>query len=197
MTRRIAVFASGSGSNFEAIANYAANGKLNADVVLLVTDNPDAYAIQRAQQFGIPTFAFSPRAYPSKAAFESAVLEQLQAHDVHCLVLAGYMRLVGSVLLGAYPNRILNIHPSLLPAFPGLDAVGQAYRAGVHETGVTVHVVDEGMDTGPAVAQKACPITPEMTLEQLTANIHAIEHALYPPTIAAWVQANLESKEGK
>lgn len=175
---RIAVFASGSGSNFEAIAQAAADGELEAEVVLLVTDKPLAKVMERAERFRIPSVAFNPKAYKDKADYERTVLGRLQEEGVDWIALAGYMRLIGPTLLDAYPNRIINIHPSLLPAFPGKDAIGQAMDAGVEMTGVTVHYVDEGMDTGPAILQREVPVVAG-DREKTEAAIHAVEHDLY------------------
>ncbi|MET3575565.1 phosphoribosylglycinamide formyltransferase [Bhargavaea ullalensis] len=175
---RIAVFASGSGSNFEAIAEAIQSGELGADIPVLITDKPLAPVITRAERLGIPAAAVNPKAFPDKAAFERTVLARLRDEEIDWIVLAGYMRLIGPTLLGAFPNRIVNIHPSLLPAFPGKDAVGQALAAGVETTGVTVHFVDEGMDTGPVILQREVPVVPG-DREKTEAAIHAIEHELY------------------
>lgn len=179
---KIAVFASGSGSNFVAIEEACRNGEVNAEVALLITDKPVAYVVERARALNIPVAAFSPKAYTSKAAYEKAILQRLHESDVEWLVLAGYMRLIGDTLLHAYPNRIVNIHPSLLPSFPGKDAIGQAVKHGVKVTGVTVHLVDEGMDTGPILAQRAVDIVPG-NMEKTAEKIHAVEHVLYKETL--------------
>lgn len=179
---KIAVFASGSGSNFVAIEEACRKGELHAEIALLVTDQPAAYVIERARALKVPVAAISPKAYASKAAYEEAILQGLRESDVEWLVLAGYMRLVGETLLQAYPNRIVNIHPSLLPSFPGKDAIGQAVAHGVKVTGVTVHLVDEGMDTGPILAQRAIDLVPG-DVEKTAEKIHAVEHALYKETL--------------
>lgn len=176
---RLAVFASGSGSNFQAIVEATRDGRLaGADVALVVCDKPGAYVLERADRLGVAKFVFDPRAYPDKAAFEQEIVRELQQRDISFVVLAGYMRLVGPVLLSAYEGRMINLHPSLLPAFLGKDAIRQAYEYGVKITGVTVHFVDAGLDTGPIIAQRAVPIEPADTLETLTARIHAVEHQL-------------------
>ena len=179
-----AVFASGSGSNLQRFIDEARAGSFPAALALVVSDRPECYAIARAQQARIPVFAFSPKSYPDKAAYEQAILRELQARQVRWLVLAGYMRLIGPTLLEPYRGRIVNIHPALLPAFPGKDAIGQALSAGATLTGVTVHVVDEGVDTGPPIAQMRVPILPDDTAETLAERIHAIEHHLYPAVVA-------------
>ncbi|MGG5252441.1 phosphoribosylglycinamide formyltransferase [Neobacillus sp. SM06] len=181
--KKLAVFASGNGSNFQAIVDAVYSGELDAELSLLVCDKPGAYAIERANNAGIPRFVFEAKAYASKEAFEKEMIAHLKSADVDFIVLAGYMRLIGSTLLNEYEGRIVNIHPSLLPAFPGKDAIGQALTAGVSETGVTVHFVDEGMDTGPIIAQKRVDIEENETLESLQAKIHAVEHRLYPAVL--------------
>ncbi|GER68015.1 phosphoribosylglycinamide formyltransferase [Weizmannia acidilactici] len=178
--RKIAVFASGSGTNFQAIADAAKNGEIDASVELMVCDREGAKVIKRAAKENIPAFVFNPKAYPDKQAYEQEILVLLQKKEIEWIVLAGYMRLIGSVILDAYPQKIVNIHPSLLPAFPGKDAIGQAFAAGVKVTGVTVHYVDEGMDTGPIIAQAAVPVLDGDTPETLAARIHETEHVLYP-----------------
>ncbi len=139
--------------------------------------------IERAIREHVPLFVFNPKQYETKQQFEREILKQLQQKEIEWIVLAGYMRLIGSTLLQAYPNKIVNIHPSLLPAFPGKDAIGQAYRYGVKVTGVTVHYVDEGMDTGPIIAQQALYIYDGEPLESVERRIHDIEHTLYPQVI--------------
>lgn len=191
MTTRIAIFASGSGSNFQAITDACRKGLLDATPALLVCDRPGAYVVERATEADIPYFAFAPKSYQNKEEFEGHILRELARYEVDFIVLAGYMRLVGPTLLNAFKGRIVNIHPSLLPAFPGLDAVGQALDYGVKLTGVTIHFVDEGMDTGPIIAQQAIEIGPEATREILETKIHEVEHSFYPQTL----QQLFQSKE--
>ena len=178
--RRLAVFASGNGSNFQAIADAIKEGKLEADICLVVCDRKDAYVIERARMENIPVFSFSAKQYENKAGYEREILDELHIHGVEFIILAGYMRLIGSTLLGEYSHRIVNIHPSLLPAFPGKDAIGQAFKAKVKETGVTIHYVDEGMDTGPIIAQEVVPILNGDTKDILQKRIQELEHDLYP-----------------
>ncbi|MCZ8533977.1 phosphoribosylglycinamide formyltransferase [Psychrobacillus psychrodurans] len=175
---KFAVFASGSGTNFQAIYDAVQEGKLTGEAVLVVTDKPDAFIVERAEKAGIATLAIKPSSFSSKSAYEQAILEKLNELNVEWIVLAGYMRLIGDVLLEAFPNRIINIHPSLLPAFPGKDAIGQAMEHGVKVTGVTVHYVDAGMDTGPIIAQQAVEVV-EGDRVQTEKRIHEVEHALY------------------
>ncbi|WP_445478509.1 phosphoribosylglycinamide formyltransferase [Lysinibacillus irui] len=184
---KIAVFASGSGSNFQAIQEAIDRGELHAKVELVVTDKPGAFVVTRAENFGIPVLALSPKEFSSKAAYENAIIDALQECDVKWIVLAGYMRLISDVLLAAFPQRIVNIHPSLLPAFPGKDAIGQAMNHGVKITGVTVHFVDEGMDTGPIIAQAAVPVI-EGNQEATEAAIHEQEHLLYTKALKQLLQ---------
>lgn len=180
---KLAVFASGTGSNYMAIYQAIQQGDLQADLALLVSDQPRATVIDKAKRHGTPTYIFEPDQYQTKAAFELTILEQLHLHKVDWIVLAGYMRLIGSTLLQAYPRRIMNIHPSLLPAFPGLDAIGQAFKAGVKITGVTIHYVDEGMDTGEIIAQEAVSVPKSGSKQDLQKQIQSVEHRLYPSVI--------------
>lgn len=184
MTRKtkIAVFASGSGSNFGALAEACQNEELNAEIVLMVTNKPEAFVVERAEKAGIPVAALRPKDYETKDAYEEAILQELKQSGAEWLILAGYMRLVGQPLLKAYPSKIVNIHPSLLPSFPGKDAIGQAIVHGVKVTGVTVHLVDEGMDTGPILAQRAVDVVND-DAEKTAEAIHAIEHELYKETL--------------
>ncbi|KGI84325.1 MULTISPECIES: phosphoribosylglycinamide formyltransferase [Exiguobacterium] len=177
--KKFAIFASGSGSNAEAIWQAIDRGDLSGECVLLVTDKPEAKVLERADRFNIASFSFEPKAYASKAEFEQEILVLLQTLGADYIVLAGYMRLIGDVLLSAYPNRIINIHPSLLPAFPGKDAIGQALAANVPTSGVTVHYVDAGMDTGPIIAQQDVAIA-GCDAAEAARRIQAVEHQLYP-----------------
>jgi len=177
--KKIAIFASGNGSNFEAVATAVQNGQINAEVALLVCDKPQANVITRANRLGVPTFICNPKDYPNRAAYESRVLMALQDAHVEFIALAGYMRIVGKVLLNAYGGKMVNIHPSMLPDFPGLEAIAQAYESGATKTGVTVHYVDAGVDTGPIIVQEAVDILPDDTLESLEARVHEVEHRLY------------------
>jgi phosphoribosylglycinamide formyltransferase-1 len=183
----IAVFASGTGSNLQRFIEETRGGTLPATLALVVSDRPGCPALERARAASIATFAFTPADYAAKADYERAILAELRARGVGWIVLAGYMRLIGPTLLEPYRDHILNVHPSLLPEFPGRDAIGQALRAGARVTGVTVHLVDEGIDTGPALAQAEVPILPGDTAETLAARIHAVEHRLYPLVVREWI----------
>ncbi|MBN8210147.1 phosphoribosylglycinamide formyltransferase [Bacillus sp. NTK071] len=189
--KKIAIFASGSGSNFEAIAAAIENGELDAEISLVVCDRPGAKVEKRAEAFGIPVLSFYPKSYESKADFETFILQQLHEAGIEWIILAGYMRLIGPILLQGFEGRIINIHPSLLPSFPGKDAIGQAFEAGVKLTGVTVHFVDEGMDTGTIIEQDYVRIDENDTKEDLGRKIQAVEHLLYPAVIRSLLQEKI------
>lgn len=181
---RIAVFASGEGSNLQVLLDeHKSTPDWPCQVALVVSDKPWSRAVERARQAGVPVFAAEPKAFASKSAYEEAILLRLHEHGVDGIALAGYMRIVGSVLLQAYRGRIVNLHPSLLPAFPGKSAIADALSAGAKETGVTVHYIDEGIDTGPIIAQWRIPIPEGIHIEALTERVHDIEHLLYPVVI--------------
>lgn len=181
---RIAVFASGSGSNFQALVEAGREGRLgSAEIVLLVCDKPEAKAVERARALGVETYTFRPKEYASREAYETAIADELAARGIGLIVLAGYMRILTSVLVDGYSGRMINVHPSLLPAFPGIRAIGQALDYGVKLTGVTVHFVDGGLDSGPIIAQRAIEIAPDDTEETLASRIHAIEHEVLPHAV--------------
>ncbi|MBR4535832.1 MAG: phosphoribosylglycinamide formyltransferase [Bacteroidales bacterium] len=181
--KNIAVFASGFGSNFEAIIEAAHNGTLHANIALLVVDKPACYAVERAHNHSIPVFAFNPKDYDSKEAYEKEIVKQLQAYQIDLVALAGYMRLVGSVLLENYAHRIINIHPALLPSFPGTHSIEKAYNHGVKVFGITIHYVDAGMDTGPIIDQEAFKKNEDESVEEVETRIHQLEHQLYPKVL--------------
>ena len=190
---RVAVFASGSGSNFQALLDAVqADPQFGAEIALLICDKPGAYVLERAAAAGVKALVFTPKSYASRGDYEAAVVEQLRAEGIDWIALAGYMRLVTSVLLEAYGGRILNIHPALLPSFPGQHSVQQALDYGVRITGVTVHLVDDGMDTGPILAQRAVEVRDDDTVESLSQRIHAVEHELYPATLRAMIAGELK-----
>ncbi|WP_144941384.1 phosphoribosylglycinamide formyltransferase [Paenibacillus sp. 32O-W] len=193
---RIAVFASGSGSNFQAIADAVKAGQLDVELGLLVCDKPRAAVVDRADRAGIPSFVFRPREFSSREEYEREIVKRLKEHDIDLVVLAGYMRLITETLVTPYYGRMINIHPSLLPSFPGLNAVEQALEHGAKVTGVTVHYVDGGMDTGPIIAQRALAIGEGESAESLTERIHKIEHELYPEVIQ-WVREDRVRLDGR
>jgi len=178
----LAVFASGSGSNYQAIAEACADGRLNAEVVLLVCDKPGAKVLERAKMFGTESFAFNPKEYESREAYETLLATMLDERHVDYICLAGYMRIVGKVLLSRYEQRIVNIHPSLLPSFKGAHAIQDAVDYGVKIFGATTHFVDETLDGGRIIDQGAV-VYEGNDIEELTNLIHKIEHNLYVKTI--------------
>lgn len=190
---RIAVFASGQGSNFAALIQAQREGKLGGgSIELLVSDKPEAPVAQRAEEAGIPALLLRPKEFASRELYEAAIVAELQRREIGLVVLAGYMRLITPVLLEPYAGRIINVHPSLLPAFAGKDAIGQALAYGVKLTGVTVHFVDGGMDTGPVIAQRSVLVNPGDTAESLAERIHQVEYELYPEVVAALAAGQVE-----
>ena len=179
---RLAVFASGSGSNYEAIAKACSEGLVDAEVVLLVCDKPGSYVLERAKRYGTECFAFNPKDYESREAYETVLATMLDERGVDFVCLAGYMRIVGKVLLERYERRIVNIHPSLLPSFKGAHAIQDAVDYGVKLFGVTTHFVDETLDGGRIIDQ-AGVVYEGSDIEELTNIIHGIEHKLYVKTI--------------
>lgn len=182
MKKKIAIFASGSGSNFEAIARACQQERINAEVAICVCDHPGAYVTQRALKMNIGVLEFSPKNFKSKADYEKAILDELLKLKIDFICLAGYMRIIGETLLNSFEGRIVNIHPSLLPAFPGVDAIGQALNYGVKVFGVTVHFVDKTLDGGKIISQSAIPYDGD-DREELEKMVHAHEHALYVSTL--------------
>jgi phosphoribosylglycinamide formyltransferase-1 len=188
----IAVFASGRGSNFCAIARAAKKGELaGARISLLVCDNPRALVIRRAKAFKIKTLLACREDFSDRASFEQAIIQRLKAERVGLVVLAGFMRMLSAKFVKSFPSRILNIHPSLLPAFKGSTAIRDAFIAGVGNTGVTVHFVDALMDHGPIILQESLKIGRRDTLPVVERKIHAIEHKLYPEAIRLFAAGKL------
>jgi phosphoribosylglycinamide formyltransferase-1 len=179
----IGVLLSGSGTNLQALIDAIAAGALDARVAVVVSNEASAYGLVRARAHGIPAVVVAHGAFPSRPAFDAAIVEVLRAHDVELVVLAGFMRLVTAVLLNAFPSRVLNIHPALLPAFPGLHAERQALAHGARVTGVTVHFVDEHTDHGPIILQVAVPILPGDDEARLHLRIQQQEHRAYTHAI--------------
>jgi phosphoribosylglycinamide formyltransferase 1 len=181
----LGILGSGSGSNMQAIFDAIDAGTLDARIAIVLSDNPDAFILERARQRGIETGIIDCRGFrtkfPEEAQEETA--QQLKSAGAEIVCLAGFLRLVKRPLLDAFPSRVINIHPSLLPAFPGLESWKQALDAGVSETGCTVHFVDEGMDTGPIISQESVPILAGDTAESLHARIQITEHRMYPVAI--------------
>ncbi|WP_067553955.1 phosphoribosylglycinamide formyltransferase [Faecalibaculum rodentium] len=178
MTKRAAVFVSGSGTNLEALLKRQEAGDLEAQIVTVISDRPDAFGLTRARDHGISSHYVQAKGRDKKD-YESEVLDILRRAEVELIILAGYMRFVGPTLLAAYPNAIINIHPAYLPEFPGAHGILDAWNAGVKETGVTVHYVDEGVDTGPVILQERVPVPESGGLEALEAAVHAKEYDLF------------------
>lgn len=178
--RRIGVLISGRGSNLQALIDAIADGRLRAQIAVVISNRADAAGLQRARTAGIPTVTLPHRDYPSRDAFERALVAELRAHDVALVCLAGFMRLLGRTFLDAFPHAILNIHPSLLPAFPGVDAQQQAWTHGTKVAGATVHLVTGELDGGPIVMQRAVTVEDDDTAETLAARILDVEHQIYP-----------------
>ncbi len=194
---RIAIFASGSGSNFQAIVDQVQKGKLDVSIELLVCDRPQAYVVERAiGGEGACFHVSSTKEYENREAYEALILKELQDRQVDLIVMAGYMRIITNVLVEPYFGRMINIHPSLLPSFPGVRAIEQAVEYGVKQTGVTVHFVDGGLDSGPIIAQRAVEIHEHETADSLAERIHAAEHVLLPQVIR-WLREDRVSLDGR
>lgn len=176
---QLAVMASGRGSNFDAICAAIERGDLNARIKIVISDKEQASVLEKARERGITGLYINPRDFPDRAAYETKIVSMMQEREVNMVVLAGYMRLVGGVLLEAFPHRLVNIHPALLPSFTGLHAQEQAIAYGVKYSGCTVHIVDEGTDTGPIIMQRVVPVLPEDDADTLAGRILAEEHDLY------------------
>lgn len=188
---RLAVLASGSGTNLEAIAQAIDDGDIPAEIAVLISDNPEAFALERAKRRGIATRVLKPSSYTDREAYDHAICEELRAAGTDLVVLAGYMKLVGAEIVEAYRDRIMNIHPALLPSFPGENGVGDALDYGVKISGVTVHFVDEGLDTGPIIAQEAVPVEENDDVESLHNRIHFAEYRVYPRAIRLFAEGRL------
>jgi phosphoribosylglycinamide formyltransferase-1 len=192
-----AILASGSGSNAQVLIHWVKEGKIQADLACIVCDRPGAKVIERAEQAEVPVLVYSPSEFGTKAAYEAQLVADLKARGVEYVVLAGYLRICGPTFLEAYGGKTINLHPSLLPLFPGLHAIRDAFEAGVKYTGVTVHFIDEGVDTGPIIRQETVMIDPDDTLETLEAKIHEVEHRLLPEVTAQFVTGRLRLVNGK
>jgi len=183
VNRRLAVLISGRGSNLQAILDAIARGHLDATVAVVISNRAGAHGLVRAREAGIDAVYLAPASYGDRDSYERAIVEEFRRRDVGLVCLAGYMRLVGPVLLEAYPNRIVNIHPSLLPSFPGLHAQQQALEHGVRVSGATVHLVDGALDAGPIVLQAAVPVLDRDTVDSLSERILIEEHRIYPESL--------------
>jgi phosphoribosylglycinamide formyltransferase-1 len=181
---KLGLMASGSGSNVEAIASAITAGKLNAQIQVVVYNNPNATVAARAERLGLPKILLNHRHFSNREALDQAIVETMKQHQVGWVIMAGWMRIVTQVLIDAFPKRILNIHPSLLPSFPGAHAIEQALKAGVKITGCTVHYVELEVDSGPIIIQAAVPVLPNDTPETLHQRIQVQEHRIFPMGIA-------------
>ncbi len=190
--KRIAVLASGQGTNLEAILEAVEREQITGQVVLVISDNADAPALERAARRKVKALFMDPKEHENRRAYDRAVVDVLKQEKVDLVALAGFMRLLSPLFVQAFPMQIMNIHPSLLPAFPGLEGVEQALEHGVKVTGCTVHFVDEGLDTGPIILQEAVPVIQQDTVETLHQRIHASEYRLYPTAIDLFCRDKLK-----
>ncbi|GBC84851.1 Phosphoribosylglycinamide formyltransferase [bacterium HR11] len=190
-TGRIVILISGRGTNMERLIQACQAGEIPARVVRVISDNPEARGLERARAYGVPTVVVPARAFPDRAAFEAALLAAVREAAPDLICLAGFMRILSPTFVQAYRHRIMNIHPALLPAFPGLHAQRQALEYGVKVSGCTVHFVDEGVDTGPIIVQKAVPVLEDDTEETLAARILEKEHEAYPEAVRLFFEGRL------
>ncbi|MDO9108979.1 MAG: phosphoribosylglycinamide formyltransferase [Coriobacteriia bacterium] len=190
---RLGVLISGSGTNLQAIIDASKDHRLEADVVVAISNQEAAYGLERARRAGVAAVWIDRTAYDTMSAYNRAILAVLQEHEVDLVIMAGYMRLLGSEVLDAYPNHVLNIHPSLLPSFAGANGIREAFEYGVRVTGVTVHLANERFDEGAIIAQRPVIVEPGDTLEMLEAKIHAVEHELYPQAIELFAQRKVST----
>ncbi len=193
---RFAVFASGRGSNLKAIIEAIREEKIEAELSLVVSDNVDAEALKIAERAGIESLSFNPKDYNKKEEYEYFIIKSLRKREIEFIVLAGFMRILSPYFISEYRGKILNIHPALLPSFPGEHGVRDALKAGVDKTGVTVHFVDEGVDSGPIIVQDVEPIKDGDTEASLLKRLHSIEHRLYPEVINLFVQGKILIENG-
>ena len=184
MTSRLGILISGRGSNLQSLIDAIDSGHLDATIALVISNRPEAGGLTRAKDAGLETLCLQQQDFENRVAYDQALADALGAHRVDLVCLAGFMRLIGAPMLDAFPNRILNIHPSLLPAFPGLDAQKQALDYGVRVSGATVHLVTEELDGGPIVMQASVPLQPDDDVESLSARILVEEHRIYPRAVS-------------
>lgn len=194
---KIGVLLSGSGTNLQAIIDEVRDAALPVDIVKVVSSRPDAYGIERAKQAGIPVVVLNRQIYADPQAADQMIVDELRAAGAEYVVMAGYMRKLTPVVLDAFPDRVLNLHPALLPSFKGAHAIQDAFDAGVKVTGVTVHFANEDYDKGPIVAQEPVRIEEGMTLDELEAAIHAVEHVLYPRVLRQLAEGRIAVDTGR
>ena len=192
MVKRIAVFASGFGSNLQALIDYNKDHGLNGEIALVFSNNKDAFALERAEKSRIKSVFLDPSDYVTREEFDEKIIKLLEEEKIDLVVLAGYMFLVSQIFVRRFKNRILNIHPALLPSFKGTHGIKDAYEHGVKVTGVTVHFVDEGLDSGPIIIQKAVEIDQDESIEELEEKIHRVEHEIYPLAVKYFCEDRLK-----
>jgi phosphoribosylglycinamide formyltransferase 1 len=197
MMLKLGILASGRGSNLQSIIDNIRSDKLEAEIRIIISDHNNSGALIRAEKYNIDGFFINPDNYGTKQEFEEAMINQLKKYDVELVIMAGFMRILSPYFLRYYPERVMNIHPSLLPAFPGLNAQRQALEYGVKISGCTVHFVDEGMDTGPVIIQAAVPVKEDDTEETLSKRILEQEHIIYPEAIRLFARNRLEIRPGR
>jgi formyltetrahydrofolate-dependent phosphoribosylglycinamide formyltransferase len=180
---KLAVLISGNGSNLQSMIEHIRKGLLQAQIVVVISNQADAYGLHRAHKAGIPTIVVDHNMFENRKLFDRALLKELARFDVEWVILSGFMRILGTEFLSKYTNKVVNIHPSLLPKYPGLQAIQKAFENVESETGVTVHYVNEGVDTGSIIMQEKVEITADDTLETLEKKIHQVEHQIYPKAI--------------
>ena len=189
----IAVFVSGNGSNLQALIDAGARGELaDGKIVLVVSDKPDAYALERALKAGIKTFVLESSGFSSREEYDKEIMKELEKEQIELIVLAGFMRILSENFVDSYEGRIMNIHPALLPSFKGTHSIKDAFEYGVKITGVTVHFVDKGLDSGPVILQTCVAVDEEDTMETLEEKIHKEEHKLYPEAVRLFAQNRLK-----
>lgn len=189
---KLAVLVSGNGSNLQAIIDAIESGKLNACIAIVISNNPEAYALTRASRHGITVAVHENHGYASRREYDADMVKILKAHEIDLVILAGFMRILSDVMVNAFPNAIMNIHPALLPAFPGLHAQQQALDYGVRFSGCTVHFVDRGTDTGPIILQTVVPIQPDDTEKTLSERIQLAEHSTFPEAIRLFAEDKIK-----
>ena len=195
MSIKLGVLLSGSGTNLQAIIDRINEGTLDATIELVVASRPSAYGLKRAEAAGLQTMTLSKEIYADPILADEVIATELKMHDVDYVIMAGYMRMVHAPLLATFPNRVVNLHPALLPSFKGAHAIQDAYDYGVKVTGVTVHFADDKYDCGPIIAQQALAIEEGWTVEELEEHIHEIEHQLYPDTIQLLAEGRVTVRE--
>lgn len=180
---RVAIFASGNGTNFEVLTNHFQKGDIPGKLALLFCNHPGAPVMERAKRLGVPAESFTVKSCGGKEEYEKQVLKLLQKYQIDFIILAGYLRVVGPTILDHYDHRIVNLHPAWLPEYPGLHSIERAFNDHKKQTGVTVHYIDSGLDSGPIIAQRHVPILADDTVDTLEARVHETEHQLYPEAV--------------